>query len=409
VNRTIKTLAGILLLVAALALPQTARAQWVLLDAKSDTLVRHGLDATYNLRYTEADSIFNQLIALHPDHPAGYFLLALVDWWRIIPNMDAEARANRYPRFIESQRFSKTFDEKIDRTIEVCDKRLEENPADIIGLFFKGSALGYRARLVTTRNFNASAVLDWIPAIKNGYEAYKIVLECQRLAPSSSDVLLGSGLYNYLSAYIAEKQPAAKSMMGFLPPGDRKIGIQMLRVAGNRAVYANVEAQYSLLEILSEFENDNAGALEVAKALHEKYPSNPDFYKYLAKNYYRTSDYANADTAWNTILHLVHDRVSGYELPLARQGTYYLGDIRLRTGHFEDAVKLLTESVAISKRIDDDDESSWIVQANLKLGNAYDKLQRRNEAVQQYRKVISMSEYSGSRDKAREFLDKPYQ
>lgn len=391
-------IARITLLTAAVAalllFPNRAESQWALLDARADTIVRHGLDATYNLRYQQADSIFNSMIKLYPEHPAGYFLLALVDWWRIVPNIDVDSKVERY---------SESFNKRIDRTLEICEKRLDKNPIDIVGLFFKGSALGYRARLNVSKSFSPTT----IAAITDGKEAYDIILQCQRMAPSNSDVLLGSGLYNYMAAYIPEQYPWAKSFVSFLGPGDRQLGIQMLRISGKRAAYANVEARYSLMEILSNFEKDYPAGLEVAKELYAQYPFNPVFHKYLAKNYYMTSDFTNADSAWTEILRRVKRRTSGYEITLARQGLYYLGDIRLRQGKLEDARKFFEEAAKQSGRIGED-ETSWIVQATLKLGNVYDALGDRKKATARYEDVLDMEEYSGSHAKAKGFLSTPY-
>jgi tetratricopeptide (TPR) repeat protein len=412
VNKRIQFIISALAALTIILLPQRTHAQWVLLDAQADAMVRAGLDATYSLRYAQADSIFNQLIVKDPTHPAGYFLLALVDWWRIIPNIDAEARANRMSRFFDERRYSKSFNDRIDKTLEICEARLEKNPGDIVALFFKGSALGYRGRLIFSRKFDPSGVLDWVPAVNDGLEAYQIILRCQQMAPTNSDVLLGSGLYNYFSAYMGDKFPTIKSTaLSFLPAGDRKIGLQMLRIAANRAQYAAVEAQYSLLELLGsqDFEGDYAGALEVAKPLHDKYPNNPVFYKFLAKSYYSTSRMVEADSAYNDILRRVKRRDPGFELPLARQALYYLGDIRLRNGRYDEAIRLLEEAVQQSKRLDEGNESAWLVLSNLKLGNAYDLAKRRSDAIRQYRNVISMDEFSNSRQKAQTYLDKPYQ
>lgn len=377
-----------------LLFPDRAKSQWALLDARADTIVRHGLEATYNLRYSQADSIFNSMTKLYPDHPAGYFLLALVDWWRIVPNIDVDSKVERY---------SESFNKRIDRTLEICEKRLDKNPIDIVGLFFKGSALGYRARLNVSKNFSPTT----LGAITDGKEAYDIILQCQRMAPSNSDVLLGSGLYNYMAAYIPDQYPWASSFVSFLGPGDRQLGIQMLRISGKRAAYANVEARYSLMEILSNFEKDYPAGLEVAKELYAQYPFNPVFHKYLAKNYYMTSDFANADSTWTEILRRVKRRTSGYEITLARQGLYYLGDIRLRQGKLEDAQKLFGQAAKQSERIGED-ETSWIVQATLKLGNVYDAMGDRKKAIAQYEEVLDMEEYSSSHTKAKGFLATPY-
>ena len=126
-----------------------------------------------------------------------------------------------------------------------------------------------------------------------GRRAYDIILQCRRMAPSDSDVLLGSGLSSYMAEFVPEEYPWAKPFTSFLGPGDRQLGIQMLRISGKRATYASVEARYSLVEILTNFQKDYPAALEVAKELHTQFPNNPIFHKYLARDYYMTSDFAN--------------------------------------------------------------------------------------------------------------------
>ncbi len=397
-NGMIKAALGITAAIIVMAAPQRAEAQWVLLDAKSDAMVRNGLTEMYNLRYEKADSTFNELVKQYPQHPAGYFLLALVDWWRIVPNIDSDNRVEKY---------SKSFDTRIDKTLEICEARLEENPVDIVGLFFKGSALGYRARLKVSRNFSATAVFDWASALTEGKQAYDIILQCQRMAPSNSDILLGSGLYNYMAAYVPEKYPTAKPFISFLGPGDRQLGIQMLRISGQRAQYAGVEARYSLLEILSNLQQDYPSALAVAEELYAKYPNNPIFHKYLAKNYYMTRNYASSDSAWTEILRRVKNRVPGYEATLARQGLYYRGDTRLRLGRYQDAIHEFSEALMISKKFNED-ESSWIVLSTLKLGYTYDLMGRRNDAIEQYEEVLSMNDYNNSHENAKKHLKEPY-
>ncbi|MEO5930215.1 MAG: tetratricopeptide repeat protein [Candidatus Kapaibacterium sp.] len=379
------------------------RGGWVLLNAQETALVKAGTDAMYNLRYNEADTMFNKLIELDPNHPAGYFLLALVDWWKIVPN--AEDKAKYEPA-------QKSFDSRIDKVLEICDNRLKNNPNDIIGLFFKGSALGYRSRLMLLLGFDASSPLSWIKAGTEGKEAYDIILQCQRLAPSNSDILLGSGLYNYFSALINDKYPIAKSVLGFLPPGDKKIGLSMLRISGQRAVYAGTEARYAMMDILTTMEDDRESheqSLQVAKALYQQYPGNSVFERFLAKNYYQIGDLVSADSTYSDILRRVVRRDPGYEASLAWKGLYYLGDVRLRLGQYQDAAKYFQQADMLAHRIGDDEaESNWNILTNLKLGYALDKQGRHSDAVAQYKKVMEMDDYSDSHNKAKKYIAQPY-
>jgi tetratricopeptide (TPR) repeat protein len=390
---------GVALAIAGLIAPLQSSAQWVLLEKEADAKVRGGFDALYNLRYEEADTLFTDLTRSQPDHPAGFFLLALVDWWRIVPNLDDNVRLERY---------SESFNSRLDKVIEISDARLDKNPKDIVGLFFKGAALGYQARLKILNATGTAALTQWPSAALDGKEALDILRNAQALAPSNSDILLGSGLFMYMSAALPEQYPAAKPVLGFLPPGDRQIGLNMLRISAKKAAYASVEAKYALLEVLHSFEKNYGEALGIAQELNARYPGNPVFYRYLAKSYYMTSDFVNADTAYSTIIRRVLARDKGYEMTMARQALYYLGDIRMRTGNFESSIRHFQQAIEQSKRLDGNEETSWRVLSELKLGQVYDLMGRRPEAIRQYHAVLDLDDASNAHQKATEFLQKPY-
>lgn len=397
--KTIHRIAAATAFIAILALvaPNRSEAQWVLLPDSAHRMVEAGLDFMYDLRYSQADSVFLKLANDFPSHPAGYFLLALTDWWRIKPNIADDGAVQRY---------SKSFNERLDKTIEIANRRIDSNSIDIIGLFFKGAAYGYRARLKATYKPNVTSLPEWFSIFKDANEGRKALLECQRLAPSNSDVLLGSGLFHYYVDAMPEKYPILKAVS--LPPGDKELGLQMLRISAKKALYAKVEADYALLEILTNIEKEYGEAVEIAERLHTKYPNNPDFHKYYARNLYNTGRFVVAEQVWKEVLTRVKERRNGYELSLVRQGLYYLGDIHLRKGDAETALKILKEAVKVNKRLDEE-ESGYYVASLLKLGNAYDKLGKRSEAKDQYEEVLSNSDASDKyKERARGYLTTPY-
>lgn len=394
---------GLAISIAALVSPLSSSAQWVLLEKDADATVRGGFDALYNLRYEEADSLFGGLIARNPDHPAGYFLLAVVDWWRIVPNIDEERKRDSYAR---------SFNERLEKVLEICNARLDENPKDIVGLFFKGAALGYQARLKILTATGASAITQWPSAALDAQEAHEILKQAQALAPSNSDILLGSGLFMYMSAALPEQYPAARPFLTFLPPGDRKIGLNMLRISAKKAQYASVEAKYALLELMTGFEKNWAEAKTIAQELHAAYPNNPVFHRYLAQTYYMTSDFANADSTYKEVVRRTLAREKGYEMTMARRALYYLGDIRMRTNNLESAAKHFQYAITEGKRLDPDDGTSWLALSVLKLGYVYDLMGKRSDAIKQYRQVLDLDEFPYERrnthEWAREYLSKPF-
>ena len=379
--------------------PRTGQAQQVLLPDTAHTMVKQGLDYVYNLEYAKGDELFTKLKQMYPEHPAGEFLMALNDWWRIKPNIADQNAVARY---------SKSFHEHLDRTIEMSEALLEEDEFDIVGLFFKGAAYGYRARLKATTNPNTNSLTDWYGIFRDANEGRKSLLTAQRIVPGNSDILLGSGLFNYYVDYMPQKYPILKSVS--LPPGDRTIGLKMLRISAERALYSSVEADYALIEILTNFEKDNRAALAISDRLHTKYPNNPDFHKYLARNLFYTRNYDRAYTEWGNLMRKVKGGQGGFELSLVRQGLYYMGYIKLKKGDAKKAVEILSEGAKVNRRLDEE-SSGYYAGTLLLLGNAYDVLGQRKKAIDMYEEVLDNG-YGGEDDryfdKAREYMKTPY-
>ena len=128
---------NLLVLALLLLLPLAAQAQWVLMKTDADKAVRAGIDYIYNLEFENASTQFQYVISTYPDHPVGYFMDAMVDWWK----MDTDYRN-------QTDELKGRFLGKIDKVISVCDRLLEQDENDIVGLFFKGGAIGYRALYV---------------------------------------------------------------------------------------------------------------------------------------------------------------------------------------------------------------------------------------------------------------------
>lgn len=402
-SSALKWIAGIAVLMASMLAPISSNAQWVLLEKDADAIVRGGFDALYNLRYDEADSLFTGLTRTNPNHPAGYFLLALVDWWRIVPNTDDNVRLERY---------SDSFNKRLDKVIDISDVRLDDNPKDVVGLFFKGAALGYKSRL-KLMNISGTAILTQGPsAALDAREAYSLLMDAQAIAPSNSDILLGSGIFMYASAAFPEKYPAFKSIASFAGEGDKVIGLNMLRISAKRAAYASVEAKYALLEFLMQFERNYTEAKQIALELHASYPENPVFHRMVAQSYYMTSDFANADSTYKEIVRRVLARDRGYEMTMARRALYYLGDIRMRTGSYESAVKHFQYAIDQGRRLDGKEETSWMALSVLKLGMVYDLLGKRADAIKQYRQALSLDDApydkKDTHEWAEQYLETPY-
>ena len=364
-----------------------AQSQWAIMYEDADSLVLLGSQLIYNVDLGKAEQVFKEVKKKYPYHPAGYFLDAMIEWWKI----------NLYP---DNESNDKQFLKKIDNVINKCDIILDSIPTDINALFFKGGAIGYRARLYTLRN-------KWFDAAKDAQTALEILTQCQIKAPTNHDIMLGTGIYNYFSQKFPEDYPIIKPLMIFAPRGDKRLGLFQLRSAAKYARYAKVEAQVVLLQIYYSFENDTYEAFKIAEELHTLYPNNPYFHRYLGRIYVRLGYTAEFEKLWREVLSRCSDKWYGYNNAAAREAIYYIGLALLTRNNYTEAEKYFKKAIEGSKVVDKE-QSGFMAFSYLKLGNIYDSIGKRDKAVQSYNQVLKMKEFNDSHNLAKKFIQSPY-
>jgi tetratricopeptide (TPR) repeat protein len=365
----------------------SAQSQW-LDDPVLDQRVLRGIDKLYNYEFDRADSDFTEVIRQRQDHPAGYFFRAMVQWERIISNFDDESQDNKLYQML-------------DVVIEMCEKRLDEHPNDVTAMFFNGGAVGFRGRLRANRG-------KWLGAANDGIVALPLVRKAYELEPNNYDVLLGIGIYNYYASVVPEKYPVVKPAMIFFPSGDRKKGLEQLRQASQNAKYAKVEAMYFLMQNYFVYEKDYANALELARKLHTKYPNNSMFHRYVGRCLVSTGYLGEAKDIFVDIEKRCSKKQLGYDTYDAREAYYYLGKFDFMAGQFDAALNNLYRSDELSRKIDKDEPSGFMSLGNLLIGMIYDAQGKRQDAMQQYKKVLAMKEYEDSHTESKKYLEKPY-
>ncbi len=362
-------------------------AQFPIMREDADSLVQVGANYIYNMRFDEAERCFNQVIKKYPEHPVGYFLDAMVDWWKI-----TIYRNTNY--------FDKSFLNKIDKVIKVCDKKLEKDQFDVSTLFFKGGALGYRGRFHTNRK-------NWISAGRDGKEAYDILIRCLDIAPGNYDIMLGTGIYNYFAAAFPQQYPIIKPLLVFLPSGDKKIGILQLKAAAANARYASVEAKTVLLQIYYSFENNSNEALPIAEELWKKYPNNPYFERYLGRVFVRMGMLYDYERTWRDVLDKCFRKAAGYDNQTAREALYYIGTALYYRKDYENALQYFYKCDEACRKVDKE-VTGFMVHTNLHIGHIFDLQGKRYYALKQYNKLLKMPDIDKSHEDAKRCLSSPF-
>lgn len=354
-----------------------------------DSIIQTGIKQIYSIQFDEAETTFRGVIADYPKHPSGRFFLAMIDWWRILLDLDDESRDD-------------IFFEKLEDVIYQCDEILDENKKSIEALFFKGGAIGFRGRLRAYRE-------SWIKAADDGREALPIVQRSAELDPGNTDVQLGFGIYNYYADVIPDQYPLLKPLMIFFPSGNKQKGIEQLETTAVHGKYARYEARYFLMTLYYHHENNPYKADEYADLLVSDFPDNPVFEKWKGRIAAKKGDFSLASTIFKAVLLKADRSMIGYNNPKTkREAAYYVGTQYRNANQLDSAKYFLEQSAKFSKEVDGKEESGFLINAYLYLGMINDVLGNRGEAENYYKALLKMREYGKSRELAKQYLEKPY-
>lgn len=384
-NKKSKIFINILLVV--IFFTGSAYSQFPLLKSDADSIIKIGTEYIYNLQFKEAEECFKQVQIKYPDNPAGYFLDAMVEWWKL-------------SIFRNTKEYDNKFETKIEKVLNLCNDRLDKNPLDIGALFFKGGALGFRGRFHVIRE-------SWFRAATDGYNAFDILMKCFSVAPNNHDIMLGTGIYNYFADALPKEYPAIKPLMSFAPSGDRKIGLLQLKAAADYARYASIEAKVILLQIYYDFEKNYTEAEKIADELHKRFPNNPSFHRYLGRCYVSNWNLDKFENEWREILKRYIDNLPGYDVSTAREACYYIGTALMNRQNLDLALKYLYKCDEASRKIDKE-PTGFMILTNLKIGKINDMQGKREQAKAQYKKVLGWKDYQGSHFEAEQYSKSPY-
>lgn len=367
-----KILLGLFLLITASTFAQS----------DFENRVNEGIKQIYNIKFEDAERTFRNLIADYPNHPSGRFFLAMIDWWKILLDLDNEDHDD-------------IFFQKLEDVIFQCDEILKKDRSNVDALFFKGGSIGFRGRLRALRE-------SWLKAADDGREALPIVERASNLDPDNLDVQLGFGIYNYYADVIPNEFPLIKPLMIFFPSGDKKKGIEQLRNTAYNGKYAKYEAQYFLMTLYFRYESDPFSADEFAKMLLDEFPDNPVFQRWRGRIAVRRGDWQLADSLFRDVIHKAEGDLPGYNIPSSlREAAYYVGYRARDLGKVDVAKPMFEKCFELSRQIDKKQESGFQVNALVYLAMIEEQQGRPESAISMYERVLKMREYGNSHSIAR--------
>ena len=340
-----------------------------------------GINDLYDLEFDAADKRFSRIVAEQPEHPAGYFYLAMVTWSKLSVGFWTAQNLEEYV-------------ERIDRTISVARKRIEKNEKDSSSYFYLGGALGFKGRFELMRQ-------KWFSSYNLAYDAIHALETCQKLDPDNKDVLLGLGIYDYYTAKLSGVLKFLTYL--FLHKGDKDEGLRKLHVAANEAVYSGLEAKSMLIHIYLYLEEDYDKALPLIQDLRAKFRKNmryPFFEGFVYIRQDRDSKYREMVDALRAEGRTKATR--GSRLIWENQALYLEATYHLFQGQTQQARNKLDAILSQAEPGLDPDMIAWPI---LKKGMSYDLDGKRDTALEFYHLVLKMENGAGAQFLAQKCID----
>lgn len=366
-----------------------------------DPTVRQGLEHFYNLDYDGALKIFDGVAATHPQDPIAWDYVLLVTMFRELYHQDLlDTTYYAHDSFLSTKREAdvpQTTRDRIealtDKVIDLSDQRLQANPNDKNALFARGYARGLHASFITLVDHSFAA------AARQGLQARNDSEAVLKMDPQYADALMAVGIQQFAVASLPRFVRLMVGIMGV--GGSKEKGLEMLREDAAHGTLTNVQAR-TALSLFLRHDGRYPEALDVERSLAAEYPHDYLFRLEVA-NLLKDGGHGNeAIAAYKQVL--ADAAKPGYFYDPRLQMTWFgLADTERGYNDIQDA------AYGYTRAVEQPNASDWLKKrAALSAGEMYDRLGKRNEALQMYRMAAAPGGDQSQADTARRYMRSPF-
>lgn len=216
---------------------------------------------TYNFSFSKAKEFQQGLQRETPEHPAPYFLDALIIYWENFP-------------LTPEDKYSEDFEALITKSVKIAESYLSSNKTHLEGVFFDLFGRAFKAMYYADNGRPAKVIPDLRTMYRHTKEGFE-------LKDQFSEFYFSTGLYNYYIEAYPEAHPVYKPILSFMEEGNKKLGLFQLNYAINNTVFLKVESMLFMSIIQLKYEKDLNTALLYAERLHHEYPQNIYYHGHL--------------------------------------------------------------------------------------------------------------------------------
>ncbi len=363
--------------------------------------VKQAQEYFYNLDYDRALSRFEAIRTAHPESALATDYVLMVVIFRELYHQDLlDTTYYAHDNFLTSKRTVRVADttrERIDSltemAIDLAGRQIENDPHDANAWFARGYARGMHAAFIMLADHS------FVAAARQGLAARNDSEQVLRIDPDYADAKMAVGIQQFAIASLPKFLRVVIGITGV--NGTKEKGLNLLRECAAHGTVNSIQSQ-TALSLFLRHDGRYPEALAVQHGLAERFPRD---YLFRLEEANLTKDGGNGVEAIAVYGRVLEDaRRSGYFVEPRLQLTYFgLADTQRGQRDVLSAAQNYLQAAAQPNC------SDWLrKRAQLNAGQMLDLLQRRNEAVQQYRLASMRGEDESQTEAALRYLKTPY-
>jgi len=370
-----------------------------------------GSEAIFNLDYDAASRIFKDLTRLFPEDPIGPQMLAWTLWLETL-NKSRLSEAEIY----SSQSFATNTEEKQDPLVsrefrdltrqatQLAKARLQQNARDQQTLYELGTVETLKA------SFDITVERRYMAGLREGSSGIEKQREVIKIDPNFHDAELTIGMYDYIVGNLPLPAKIFAGLAGVR--GSKKRGIQTLERVAKEGNWERDDARL-LLMALYKHEKRYPESLGLSRELQAKYPRNylfkletADTLILQAAGERQANQIAAAEALEKEALSIFESLLGDHSSSKAPAGALVLvhsryGEALLLLGHSESAARQFLAATTSA-------DPGLLTRMHLRAAQSLDLAGKRNEALAEYRIVLTRSNSHDSIEQAQRGLKEPY-
>ncbi len=354
-------------LLSVIASSSVAQVPELINDPQFRPDAKAAVDSIYNFNFDGAEKAVSPWKKKYPGHPLWTLLDGMQFWWQVLSDLEDTSHDEQFYEMMKKANYE-------------AGKLLHRQSDHADGLIIRAIANGYLARQHANRS-------EWITSINYGRKAMNAHEYLSEIQPDFDDLKLAEGLKRYYLAHIPEEYPIVKTVSWALPEGDKEQGLDLIREASEKAIFASAEARYFLGNINYNYERNYEIAVNEFEELQAKYPQNNYYARILVKSYYKQRQY---DKGLNFIEEILK-RWENQELPhqkvMQEELWTWKGRILEKRDKNKEALGYYQKAFANSKELPNTESRSFYTVAGYLAGKLLYDQQRINEAKSYLTKV----------------------